>query len=80
MMILYQDSLNGLGRFPSEPYNIEVSVSYQPKKISTIHLSIPEQADFKQQLTEIQAVDMIKPVNHATYWMSSFVIIERKDN
>ena len=36
------------------------------------------QAAFKQQLSEMQATGIIKPVDHDTPWLNSFVVVNKK--
>ena len=67
---LLPNCFQALGRFQEEPYHIEANPSVQFKR----HC-VPVQAAFKQQLAETQVVGTIKPFDHATSWINSFVIV-----
>ena len=65
MISMYPDCFNRLDKFSGEPYNIELVPSYSPNKMLAIPEQIHQQANFTQQLAEMQAADMNKPVGYA---------------
>ena len=64
MLYLFPDCFTGLGKFQSEPYHIEVD-PWVPPKMPCRPIPIHKQAAFKQQLAEMQAAGIPKPVDHA---------------
>ena len=64
-MRLYLDCLTGLGKFQGNPCHVKVDPSVPSKKTPYRPVPICQQAAFKQQLSEMQAADIIKPMVHA---------------
>ena len=58
-----------------EPYHIQVNPSY-PEKQSPARV-IHKQAAFKWLLKEMQAVGVLKPVDHVIPWVNKFDITEK---
>ena len=77
-MGLFGECYQGLGKFQGGPYHIEVDPSGPPKMIPCRPVPVHQLAAFKQELAEMQAAGIIKPADHATPWINSFVIINKK--
>ena len=75
LMRWFPDCFQSLGKFQGEPYLIEVDPSVPSKMTPCRPVPLHEQAHFKQQLAEMQVASIIKPVNHATPWINSFIIV-----
>ena len=75
-MSFYTDFFTGLGKFQGESYHIEVDPNVTPKKTSCRPVPTHQQDTLKQQLAGIQTGGSLKPVDHATPWINSFVIVK----
>ena len=75
----FPEILEGLGKFPGEPYHINVDPSIPPKRLPARPVPIHQQATFKQQLDDMIQAGVIVPVTEATPWINSYVIVESED-
>ena len=75
----YSDVFNGLGKFPGEPYHINLDPEVPPKWIPCRPVPVHQQEEFKKQLTEMQQAGVLVPVNQSTPWTSSYVNVDSKD-
>ena len=74
-MSLYSYSFTGLGKFQVEPCHIAVDPSVPLKKIPCRPVSIYQQAAIKQQLSEMHATGIIKPVSLVILLIVSLFIV-----
>ena len=72
----FPEILEGLGKFPGEPYHINVDPSVPPKCLPARPVPVHQQAAFKQQLDDMIQAGVIVPVTEATPWINSYVIIK----
>ena len=78
-MSSFPDYFTGWGKFQGKPYHIELDPSVSPKRTPCIPVPIHHQTAFKQQLAEMQAANILKPVNYATPWINHFVIVNKNN-
>ena len=76
---LYADVFEGVGRFPGEPYHIQIDSKVPPKQTPVRPVAVHLKEAFKQELDKMLQAGYIKPVHEATPWINSFVIVEGKD-
>ena len=67
----FPEILEGLGKFPGEPYHINVDPSVPPKHLPARPVPVHQQAAFKQQLDDMIQAGVIVPVTEATPWIKS---------
>ena len=72
----FPEILEGLGKFPGEPYHINVDPSLPPKCLPARPVPVHQQAAFWQQLDDTIQADIIVPVIEVTPWINSYVIVE----
>ena len=72
----FPEILEGLGKFPSEPYHINMDPNVSPKCLPARPVPVHQQPAFKQQLDDMIQAGVIVPVTEATPWINSYVIIE----
>ena len=75
----FPEVLEGLGKFPGEPYHINVDPSIPHKCLPARPVPVHKQAAFKQQLDDMIQAGVIVPVTEATPWINSYVIVESED-
>ena len=74
----YPDVFEGIDRFPSLPYNIQVNMNSTPKQTPCRPVPIHLKEAFKKGIDQMLQTSIIKPVKEATLWINSFVLIEGK--
>ena len=72
----FPEILGGLGKFPSEPYHINVDPGVPLKCLPARPVPFHQQPAFKQQLDDMIQARVNVPVMEATPWINSYVIIE----
>ena len=75
----YPDVFEGIGRFPSLPYHIQVDLNIMPKQTLCRPVPIHLKEAFKKEINRMLQASIIKPVKEATPWINSFILIEGKD-
>ena len=80
ILAAYSDVFNGIGQIPGPPYHIQVDPSVTSKQTTCQPVLVHLKESFKQEIDKILQVGVLKPVNHATLWINSFVLVEGKDN
>ena len=75
----YADVFEGVGRFPGQPYHIQVDPKVPPKQTPLRPVPVHLKKAFKQELDKMLQAAYIKPVQEATPWINSYVIVEGKD-
>ena len=61
------------------PYYIQVNPSVTSKQTPCQPIPVHLKESFKKEIDKILQVGVLKPVNQATPWISSFVLVEDKD-
>ena len=72
----FPEILEGLGKFPGEPYHINVDPNVPPKCFPDRPVPVHQQAAIQQQLDDMIQAGVIVPVTEATPWINSNVIIK----
>ena len=75
----YSDVFDGMGHFLGPPYHIQVDPSVTLKQIPWLPIPVHLKEAFKKEIDKMLQAGVLKPVNQATPWMNSFVLIEGKD-
>ena len=75
----YSDVLDGIGCFPGPPYYIQLDPSITPKQTPCQPIPVCLKEAFKQEIDKMLKAGVLKPVNQATPWINSFVLVEGKD-
>ena len=75
----FSDCLDGLGKFPGQPYHINVDPNVVPVRVPCRKVDIHFEAEFKKQLNQMLQAGVIVPQNEPTPWINSFVIVHAKD-
>ena len=75
----YLDIFEGISRFPSLPYHIQVDPNITPKQTPCRPVPIDLKEAFKKEIDKMLQATIIKPVKEATPWINSFILIEGKD-
>ena len=73
-MCEYPDVFEGIGTFSEPPYHIQIKPSIPPKRTPCCPIPV----HLKEINKMLQAVVLV-PVNEATPWINSFVVVESKD-
>ena len=75
----YPDVFKSIGRFPGQPYHIQVDPNVAPKQTPCQTVPIHLKETFKKEIDKMLQAGIIKPVKEATPWINSFVLVEGKD-
>ena len=75
----YPNVFEGIGKFPSPPYSIQLDPSVPPKQTSCCPVPVHLKESFKQEIDKMLKAGILKPVHEATPWINSFVLVEGKD-
>ena len=75
----YPDIFEGISRFPGPPYHIQVNPNVTPKQTPCRSVPIHLKEAFKKEVDKMLKAGIIKPVQEATSWINSFILVEGKD-
>ena len=75
----YLDVFDGIGHFPSFPYNIQLDPNVTTKQTPCGPIPVHLKEAFKQDIDKMLKAGVLKPVHEATSWINSFVLVEGKD-
>ena len=78
-LLNYADVCDGIGCFSGPPYHIQVDPSVIPNQTPCWPIPVHLKEAFKKEIDKMLQVGVLKPVNQATPWMNSFVLVEGKD-
>ena len=76
----YPDVFEGIGKFPGPPYHIQVDPTVTPKQTPCRPIPIHLKDAFQKEINQMLQASVLLPVNKATPWINSFVLIEKRDN
>ena len=79
ILLKYPDVFKGVGRFPSLPYHIQVSMNITLKQTLCRPVLIHLKEAFKKEIDKMLQVSVIRPVKEATPWINSFILVEGKE-
>ena len=75
----YPELFKGIGWFQDEPYQIHANPSITPKQTPCRPIPVHLKQTFQQEIEEMLAIRVIKPVHEATPWINSFILLESTD-
>ena len=75
----YPDVFEGIGKFPGPPYHIQLDPGVPPKQTPCHPIPVHLKEAFQQEVNKMLQVGVLKPVQEATPWINSFVLVEGKD-
>ena len=75
----FPDVFEGIGKFPGKPYEIWLDPKVLPKQTPCRPVPIHLKDTFKQEINKMLKAGVLKPVQEATPWINSFVLIEGTD-
>ena len=76
----YLDIFEGIGRFPGPPYHININPMVPPKQTSCRPVLIHLKSAFQKEINQMLHAGVLLPVNKATPWINSFVLVEKRTN
>ena len=79
ILTYYPDVFEVIDKFPSPPYSIQLNPSVPPKQTPCCPVLVHLKESFKQEIDKMLKVGILKPLNEATLWINSFVLVEGKD-
>ena len=75
----YPDVFDGIGNLPGPSYHIQINPSVTPKQTPCFPIHVHLKEAFKQEIKKMLQAGVLAPVNEATPWINSFVLVESKD-
>ena len=75
----FPDVFEGIGKFPGRSYEIQLDPKVPPKQTPCRPIPIHLKDAFKQEIDRMLRAGVLKPVQEATPWINSLVLIECTD-
>ena len=79
IMAQFPDVFQGVGKFPGEPYRIQLDPQVSPKQTPCRPVLVHLKQAFKAEIDKMLEASVLKPVHEATPWINSFVLVEGND-
>ena len=79
IMARFPDVFEGVGKFPGEPYKILLDPKVPPKQTPCRPVPIHLKQAFKAEIDKMLKAGVLKPVQEATPWINSFVLVKGND-
>ena len=79
IMAQFPDVFEGVGKFPGEPYKICFDPKIPPKQTPCRPVPVHLKLAFKAEINKMLKAGVLKPVQEATPWINSFVLVEGTD-
>ena len=79
IMARFPDVFKGIGKFPGEPYKIQLDPKVPPKQTPCRPVLIHLKEAFKAEIDKMLKAGVLKPIQEATPWINSFVLVEGND-
>ena len=79
MLARFPDVFKGIGKFPGKPYEIQLDPNVPPKQTPCRPIPIHLKEAFKTEINKMLKAGILKPVQEATLWINSFVLVEGTD-
>ena len=76
----YPNVFEGIGRFPGPPYHINIDPTVPPKQTPCRPVPINLKSAFETEINQMLHAGVLLPVNKATPWINSFVLVEKRTN
>ena len=74
------DVFEGIGKFPGPPYHIQVDPTVTPKQTPCRPILIHFKDVFQKEINQMLQASVLLPINKATLWINSFILIKKRDN
>ena len=78
-MARFPDVFEGIGKFPGKPYEIQLDANVPPKQTSCRPVPVHLKEAFKTEINKMLKAGVLKPIQEATWWINSFVLIKGTD-
>ena len=78
-MARFPDIFEGIGKFPGEPYKIQLNPKFPPKQTPCRPVPIHLKEAFKAEIDKMLQAGVLTPVQEATPWINSFVLVKGND-
>ena len=79
IMAQFSDVFEGVGKFPGKPYKIHLDPKIPPKQMPCRPVPVHLKHAFKARIDKMLEASVLKPVQEATPWINSFVLVEGTD-
>ena len=79
IMAQFPDVFQGVGKFPGEPYKIQLDTQVPPKQTPCQPVPVHLKHAFNAEIDKMLEAGVLKPVQEATPWINSFVLVEGND-
>ena len=76
----YLDVFEGISKFPGQPYHINIDPTVPPKQTPCRPVPIHLKSAFQKEINQMLHAGVLLPVNKATPWINSFVLMEKRTN
>ena len=78
-MARFPDVFEGIGKFPGKPYKIQLDPKIPTKQTPCRPVPVHFKEAFKTEIENMLKAGVLKPIQEATLWINSFVLIEGTD-
>ena len=75
----YCDVFDVIGNFPGPSYHVQIKAKVTHKQTPCCPIPVHLKEVFKQEINKMLQAGVLAPVNEATPWINSFVLVESKD-
>ena len=75
-MARFPDIFEGIGKFPGKPYEIQLDLRVPPKQTLCRPIPIHLKESIKTEIDKMLKAGLFKPVQEATPWIYSFVLVK----
>ena len=79
IMAQFPDIFEGVGKFPGKPYKIHLNSKIPPKQTPCRPVPVHLKHAFKVEIDKMLKASVLKPVQEATPWINSFILVEGND-
>ena len=75
----FPNVFEGIGKFRGKPYKIQLDLKVPPKQTPCRPVPIHLKEAFKAEIDKMLKAGALKPIQEATPWINSFVLVEGTD-
>ena len=79
IMTRFTNVFEGIGKFPGEPYKIQLDPKVPPTQTPCRPVPIHLKEAFKAEIDKMLKADVLKPIQEVTPWINSFVLVKGTD-
>ena len=79
IMARFPDVFKGIGKFPGEPYKIQLDPKVPPKQTSCRPVLIHLKEAFKAEIDKMLKAGVLKCIQEAMPWINSFILVKGTD-